>query len=139
MQFRLAHLLAMVGLIAVYLALRSWWVAVESERLAGLTPIVFSTICGLLLGALVDRYFVIFLSVAIVALLASTSFALECVFESPATDFMRRHRIQAQYSGDEDLQMFAILVITSVSTVIGGGTGSLVQFALRRVAFRRDT
>lgn len=133
MRFRLVHILFLNVIVALFFTMRAWWIISEEVDIAGLTPIVLAVVCGVAAGMARYKYSTIFLLVAVVAASASIAFALECIFESTATEFLRRDPIQTQYSSDVELNLIMAFVVTGVANLIGGAAGAGARFIACRV------
>lgn len=128
MQFRLTQMFAAVTLCSVFLAGRAWWASSEDDRIAGLTPIVIAVLTGCYCGRSRWNPAVAWGASGLVGFVAASAFALETVLHSPATDFLRRHPIDAQYSDDPELNALAVLVVTFIALIAGGGAGLLTRY-----------
>lgn len=137
MRFRLVHLLYFNVIVALFFTMRAWWIISEEDSIAGLTPIVLAVVCGVSAGMARYKYSTIFCLAAAVAASASIAFALECFFESSATDFLRRDYIaelifQGHLSSSVVFYLTIAFVTTCIATLIGGMAGAGVRFAVCR-------
>ncbi len=130
-RFTLREAFLALAVVAVFCSLRSWSIAVEDERLIAVAPLVVASMVAALLAMRGAGYAVLFAGAGLASLVAATSWALECVLESPGTSFLRRHPIQAQYSVDAELNAIGVVVITTASTLVGGVSGVVLRFITR--------
>ncbi|MHB0956317.1 MAG: hypothetical protein ACYC1V_08055 [Pirellulaceae bacterium] len=118
---------AAVTLCSVFLAVQAWW-ASEDDRIAGLTPIVIAVLTGCYCGQSRWNPALAWGVSGLVGFVAASAFALETVFHSLATDFLRRHPIDAQYSHGPELNALAVLIVTTIAFIAGGGAGFLTRY-----------
>ncbi len=128
-------------IVAAYLGLRHAAITFEGEMLIaygllgiGITVSIYSVIRDL-------KTIHLFLLPALVTLLLGSSYALERVYESPGTLYLRKHRIQAPYVSDPQLNLIGVIVGTVLVTVIAGTIGFafklLYDWAKRRRCTQR--
>lgn len=126
-QFQLRHIFLLTAAFAVFFAIRSWGIEAELEAVVVLSPVLLAAFCAILAGVNGFRHGTMFFIAAVVGLAASTWWALECVSESSGSEFLRRNQFQAQYTIDAAWNAFVVVVVTGVSTVVGGTCGTIAR------------
>ncbi len=137
-QFRISHLFLAVSVVAVFLALRAWWLASENDKV-----IVWSTISMVILVSSIVAWAdcrnlpILFVSGS-TALISSGLFAMECVFHSPASEFVR-DRISTMYYDEPTLNLVGVFIATFVLTPCGAVWGiALRQMKPRILKYRLE-
>lgn len=132
MQFRLAHLLFAVTLVAVFFAMRRWWIASEDAQVAGWAVIVVAVLCGVCLGTSKCDVLVLLAGSALTGFLAASAFAVERIFHSPDTEFLRRYEALVQYSDGLKWNAFEVVALTFISAFAGGLAGVTARLLTRK-------
>lgn len=137
LQFHLLDIVALMIFVAMVGALRAWAIAFERETVIVIGIVVASVVGSLYL---LWRGFGIFASSSLATLAAAaalSAWALECVFESPGTAFLRTNRVVAGYSADVELNAIATFVFAVATFAISAAVGWITGIAVRAIRQRK--
>ena len=137
MQFHIAHLLLFSMVIAGVLALRAWATELGNDGPVAWSIIGSAAIISLGMCSLGSRIRTGIIAGTAFAFLVSVSHAIECTCHSAATDYLRQHPIDAQYSDDTTILTIATIAITfigAISASLAAWMGSLARGQLKRNA-----
>ncbi|MDB4766153.1 hypothetical protein OAG71_00550 [bacterium] len=135
MQFQIAHLLLLSIVVAFVLAMRSWASSIGDESIVAWSIIGSAVLISLGFRCSGFSACAAILTGTIFALFVSGSHALECIYHSTATDYLRQHTIDAQYADDKTLLTAATIAITFISAIaasFAAGIGHFIQSTLRK-------
>ena len=129
MQYRTRHVFVAIVLIGVFLLFRQWGVARKNEGIV-ILGVPFVSIASSLYAAMhCARYRLIFVIAAFSSFLCLTSWAIERVYESPGTYFLRTPpSLSAGLTTHPELNMLMVAILTIANTLIGGLIGSLSKY-----------
>ena len=132
MTLNLRDLFFVTTLVAAYLGMRQAAIRTEVDQWIGFGILGIGVAVAVYAAQRNWTYFTIFLLAGLSALLLATSWALECVYLSAGTSFLRKHPIQSKYTTDPELNTIVVIVGTILVSFFAGVLGSALKLVLKR-------
>lgn len=136
-KINIAGLLTLIATIALFFALRGWWIRSQDPSKTLLVPIILAAMVAVVSSTRGKRTIYTALLAALTAFLATSAVSIETICMSKPTAFMRAHHIIARYHTDVGLNVTAIVFVTGICFV-GGVILGLSSAAIRNLFRRRS-
>jgi hypothetical protein len=129
MQFGVRHLFFVFTLIAVFLVFRQWGVSLRNEGIVVLGEMSVCAASSVYVAMHRSKYAHVFLIAALTSFVCVSSWAIERVYCSAGTSFLRTPpSLSAALTMDPELNMILVAFQTIAMTLIGGSIGSLCKY-----------
>lgn len=118
------------AIVAAFLGLRQAAINSEDERFIGYGIFGIGIAVSIYVAFRETKVVYLFLFPGFVAFFLATSRAMEYEYLSPGTSYLRKHRIQAHYVSDPELNILAVIIVTFLVTIIAGMIGVTIRTLL---------
>lgn len=126
-----------LAIVALFFALREWWIRTQDPGKTLLVPFTLAIIVSIVSVWRGLKTLHVAIVTGFTAFVATSALSMETICLSKPTSFMRANRIIAHYNTDIELNAIALVVVTGLC-FIGGGVLGLFSAKIRRLICPRS-